>query len=84
MCALDIFAQVSLRFYSFEQCITLRWLLYLNDKLNACLDPLTNLCSSLFFLLLFGEPVITGSAMSRCIGACLSAHAVKVLTSQVL
>jgi len=28
--------------------------------------------------------VITGSAMSRCIGACLSAHAVKVLTSQVL
>ncbi|XP_059457605.1 protein ARV 2-like isoform X2 [Corylus avellana] len=28
--------------------------------------------------------VITGSAMSRCIGACLSAHAVKVLTSQML
>lgn len=80
MCALDILVRVSLIFYSFEQCITLRWLLYLNDKLNECFDPLTNLC----YFLLFGEPVITGSAMSRCIGACLSAHAVKVLTSQVL
>lgn len=83
MCALDILVRVSLIFYSFEQCITLRWLLYLNDKLNECFDPLTNLCYFLLFLL-FGEPVITGSAMSRCIGACLSAHAVKVLTSQVL
>ena len=50
MCALDIFAQLSLRFYFFEQCITLRWLLYLNDKLNECFDPPTNLVLFFFFL----------------------------------
>ena len=35
-------------------------------------------------LILFCEPVMTESGMSRCIGACFSAHAVKIFTTQVL
>lgn len=75
MCALDKIILVSLKFYSLEWFITVDWLLELNIRqcVLQTFDEAIRFC----------EPVMTESAMSRCIGACFSAHAVKIFTTQV-